>query len=902
MRPLPLDDLREPPAVARYAVALLVSALALLLTWLFRSFMERNLFLWFFAAIVIGSWYGGLGPGLLVTVIATVGIGFFFLAPVAMFQIGGEDLLRLGVFALVALLISSLTEARRRSALSAQARREQLRVTLSSIGDAMIATDVHGRVTMMNAVAEALTGWSSAEAQGQAITSVFRIVNEDGRQPVESPVERALREGAVVGLANHTLLIAKDGSEHPIDDSGAPIRDAEGNVAGVVLVFRDITTRKQAEQTLARYQLLSENARDIMLFVGGDGRIVEANRAAVAAYGYDRETLLGKSIYDLRDPASAPAIGAQMQQADSSGILFETIHRRADGTLFPVEVSSVGATIDQQRVLVSIIRDITARRRIEAAQAQLAAIVESTDDAIVGKALDGTILSWNTAAERMYGYTAAEAIGRSIQMLAPPGRADEIPQLLELLKRGERVARLETTRRRKDGSILDVSLTISPIRDSSGAITAASTIARDITERKRTAERGERLQAIASALAEALTPAEVADVIISQALAAVGGQAGVIALLGQDAEALEIVGASGYPEQMLASWQRLPLSQPAPLTDAVRSKKAVMIESRAALAERYPRLERQSLAAHNAWAALPLLLEGRATGALGLSFAASRVFSADERAFLQTLASQCAQALERARLYEAEHLARANAESAVRLRDQFLSIAAHELKTPLTSLLGYAQLFQRRTARAGNLSAADQRALGVIVDQAGRLNRMVAALLDITRIETGQLSISRAPLDLCELTQRVGEEAREQVGDHPLEISCPAGPLMIEGDDLRLEQVLQNLIQNAAKYSSPGTPVTVRVRRQGTYARIDVVDRGMGIPETALPRLFQRFYRAPNVDDRQISGMGIGLYVVKEIVLLHNGTIEVESTEGQGSTFTVRLPLIEEGDGDRGER
>jgi PAS domain S-box-containing protein len=891
-----MDDLREPSTLARYAVALLVSALALLLTWLFRSFMERNLFLWFFAAIVIGAWYGGLGPGLLVTLIATVGISYFFISPDGLLSLDSDGLLRLSVFALVALLISSLTEARRRSMLAAQAQREQLRVTLSSIGDAMIATDVDGRVMLMNPVAEALTGWSSAEALGQDITSIFRIVNEASHRPVESPVVRALRDGVVVGLANHTLLIARDGSQRPIDDSGAPIRDSQGNLIGVVLVFRDISARKQAEDVLARYQLLSEYARDIMLFISPDGRIVEANRAAVAAYGYDREALLGKSIYDLRDPASAPAVDAQMQQADTSGILFETTHRRADGTLFPVEVSSIGALVGDQRVLVSIIRDISARRQIEAAQAQLAAIVESTDDAIIGKALDGTILSWNAAAERMYGYTAAEVIGRSIQILAPPDRLDEIPQLLEQLKRGEHVARLETRRRRKDGALLDVSLTISPIRDSSGVITAASTIGRDITERKLAAERSERLQAIASALAEALTPAEVADVIISQALAAIGGQAGSIALLSEDPQTLELVGASGYPERMLDSWRRFPLSHAAPLTEAIRSKAPILIESRAALAQSYPRLEPQSLSAHNAWAALPLLIDGRVTGAIGLSFSTARAFSADERAFLLTLASQCAQALERARLYDSERRARASAEAAVRLRDQFLSIAAHELKTPLTSLLGYAQLFQRRAGRAGNLNEADQRALGVIVDQAGRLNRMVAALLDITRIETGQLSISRASLDLCDLTRRVAAEARDQVGDHPVEISCPAGPLMIEGDDLRLEQVLQNLLQNAAKYSPPGAPVLVRVRRQGAYARVDIVDHGIGIPESALPQLFQRFYRAPNVDDRQISGMGIGLYVVKEIVLLHNGTIAVESTEGQGSTFTVRLPLIEEGD------
>ncbi len=857
MSRLSADDSHEPSIPARYGVALLASALALLMTWLFQPFMERNLFLWFFAAIVISTSYGGLGPGLLVTLIASLSIGYIFIAPFSLFEGGSETLLRLGVFALVALLISSLIAGRRRSAMFTQAQSEKLHVTLSSIGDAVIATDVHGRVTLINTVAESLTGWNSADALGQDIANIFRIVNEETRQVVESPVERALREGAVVGLANHTLLIARDGAERPIDDSGAPIRDRQGAITGVVLVFRDITARMQAEDTLARYQLLSEHARDIMLFIGQDGRVVEANRAAVAAYGYNRDALLGKTIYDLRDPASAPAIDAQMEQADSSGILFETVHRRADGTLFPVEVSAIGALIDRRRVLISIIRDISVRRRIEAAQAQLAAIVQSTDDAIIGKTLEGTIISWNAAAERIYGYSAEEAIGRSIQMLAPPDRSDDIPQILERIKHGERIARLETTRMRKDGTLVPVSLTISPILDANGTITAASTIARDISERRQAADRSAHLQTIATALSEALTPAQVADVVITQCITAIGAQAGSIALLSEDGDTLEVVGASGYPVHVLNSWRRFSLSQAIPLAEAVRSKTMILIELPAALAERYPQLGQPAVPEHHAWAAIPLLVEGRVSGALGLSFGQAREFSIDERAFLLTLASQCAQALERARLYEAERQARERAEAAVRLRDQFLSIAAHEL-----------------------------------VAQASRLNRMVAALLDIARIESGQLNIQRAPLDLCELARRVVEEAREQAEEHPLEITCQPEQLLIEGDDLRLEQVLQNLIQNAIKYSPPGAPVSVRVELQGAHASVAVVDRGIGIPEAARVRLFQRFYRAPNVDERQISGMGIGLFVVKEIVMLHDGTVEVESVEGQGSTFTIRLPLM----------
>src|SRR5215213_473162 len=264
MQRLKLNESREPSIWARYAVALLASASALLLTWLFRPFMQSNMFLWFFAAIVIGAWYGGLGPALLVIASASVGVSYFFITPFSLFNSGSENLLRLGVFALVALLISSLTAARRRSALSAQAQREQLRVTLASIGDAVLATDIQGRVTLINTVAESLTGWSSSDAVGQPITDVFRIINETTRQSVESPVDHALREGTVVGLANHTLLIARDGTERPIDDSGAPIRDSQGTLTGTVLVFRDITARKQAEATMARYQLLSENARELM--------------------------------------------------------------------------------------------------------------------------------------------------------------------------------------------------------------------------------------------------------------------------------------------------------------------------------------------------------------------------------------------------------------------------------------------------------------------------------------------------------------------------------------------------------------------------------------------------------------------------------------------------------------
>jgi PAS domain S-box-containing protein len=239
-----------------------------------------------------------------------------------------------------------------------------LRTTLRSIGDAVLATDADGLVRFLNPVAEKLTGWTEREALGRGSDEVFRIFNEETRAVVESPVAKVLREGAVVGLANHTVLIARDGVERPIDDSGAPVRDGNGELVGAVVVFRDITERRRAE--------------------------------------------------------------------------VETAH--------------------------------------------LAAIVQSSEDAIYTKTLQGTVTSWNPAAERMYGYSAGEMVGRSVSMLVPPDRPNELPGLLSKLATGERIRHYETERISKAGRRMFISKSISPLRNSRGEIIGASSIARDVTE------------------------------------------------------------------------------------------------------------------------------------------------------------------------------------------------------------------------------------------------------------------------------------------------------------------------------------------------------------------------------------------------------------------------------------
>ena len=260
------------------------------------------------------------------------------------------------------------------------AAKDLLAVTLASIGDGVIVTETQGRVTFLNGEAERLTGWTSGEAEGHPLNEVFHIVNEHTRQPVEDPVEKVFRLGTVIGLANHTILIAKDGRETPIDDSGAPIRQGDGTIQGVVLVFRDATVEKQAQRSLAR----------------------------------------------------------------------------------------------------------------------LAAIIESSEDAILSKDLKGIIQTWNAGAARMFGYQAEDVIGQPITLLLPPERVHEEEQILERVRNGQCVEHLETVRMTKDGRRLDVSVTVSPVKDHDGQIIGVSKILRDITNRKRAKEERQRLHALAA--------------------------------------------------------------------------------------------------------------------------------------------------------------------------------------------------------------------------------------------------------------------------------------------------------------------------------------------------------------------------------------------------------------------
>ncbi len=284
--------------------------------------------------------------------------------------------------------------------------------------------------------------------------------------------------------------------------------------------------------------------------------------------------------------------------------------------------------------------------------------------------------------------------------------------------------------------------------------------------------------------------------------------------------------------------------------------------------------------------AAPLIVREQALGVmLFVRLKEDRIYTPADIALASELARCAAVAIDNAQLY-------AEAQRALHVRDQFLSVAAHELKTPITTLMGYSQLLQRRARREGNVAERDLRAIQSLSEQARRLHHLVLTLLDLSRLQVGQLSVDQVSLDLAALVQRIVVELEPTLERHTIMLELPPAPVLIAGDDLRLEQVIINLVQNAIKYSPDGGSIKVAVATAGHHARLIVTDKGIGIPDEAIPQLFGRFYRAINATTPRISGLGLGLYIVREIVTLHGGTVSVQSIENQGSTFTVELPLL----------
>ncbi|HKQ31341.1 MAG TPA: PAS domain-containing sensor histidine kinase [Burkholderiales bacterium] len=479
--------------------------------------------------------------------------------------------------------------------------------------------------------------------------------------------------------------------------------------------------------------------------------------------------------------------------------------------------------------------------KTDVSNSRLAAIIESSDDAIISKNLDAVVTSWNGAAERLFGYTAEEMVGQPIFRIVPPDHPEDVFRILEAIKRGEKVGHFETVRVHKSGQLIPVSLTVSPIRDRAGKIIGASKIARDISERTRF----ERTRAHLAAIVDSAE-----DAIISKDLN------GVIRSWNKGAEHL-----FGYTIREIVG---LPVTL---LIPADRQDEEPQILARIRLGERVEHFETMRVTKRGRLIPVSLTISPIKDNAGNVIGASKIARDISER-------KQIDEALQRG----------------LRLRDEFISIASHELKTPLTSIKLQTEIIKRNLARQGPQALTPERIVRLVDQtdkQVERLSRLVDDMLDASRIGSGRLSLQFEPVALAAL-------ARETIDDLADYIEA-AGCSMIEEFDAevvgrwdrhRIEQVIINLLTNACRYGA-GKPVAVRVFSDGTDAVLEVQDQGIGIAEDDQARIFERFERASSSVH---GGFGIGLYILREVVHAHAGNVSVESAPGKGAIFRVRLP------------
>jgi len=484
----------------------------------------------------------------------------------------------------------------------------------------------------------------------------------------------------------------------------------------------------------------------------------------------------------------------------------------------------------------------------------LAALIESAEDAIIGKRLDGTVVSWNPAATALFGYTAAQAVGQPVTLLIPAERLHEEVDILARIGRGQRVQHFETQRRCADGSLVDVSISISPIRDVSGQIVGASKIVRDLRHLLAARAQARQYQDLVQTALEAIIAIDGAHRIclFNPAAEEMFGRTAA-SVMGQSVELLIPEGARATHHQHVAGFAAEGAS-PRRMGFGARSLHAL-----------------------------------RADGSIFPVEAAVSRFGQGEQLRMTVVLRDVTAQHRAAALRNAAAMAQAANEA----KSVFIARMTHELRTPLNAVLGFAHLM---LLPEGGVSEPRQRTHAQHIHSAGRhLLSLIDDLLDLARIEAGRMRVASRPVDLAALVadaqavlDPIARSSRVS-----LHHKVPAG-LFCVADPVRLRQVLFNLLSNAIKFNRPGGEVRLRASEQGDRVELCVEDNGAGMTPEALAQLFQPFNRLGQ-DGRGVPGTGLGLVVVQQLVAMMKGSLQVQSQVGQGTTACLTLPLCPEG-------
>ncbi len=865
----------ERSALRRYGFAVVIVALCVIITTTVPLLNVRIPFALCYIAVLISTLFGGRGAGLLAVGLSALATPFLVLPRQISLAIGVDGAVILIVYVIIACAIVVLVDRLNQVEVSARVSNAQLTSTLMSIGEAMIATDNAGRVTLMNDLAQSMTGRPLSEVKGKELKDVFTIVNDKGSQVSEDPLENVRSAKSASGWATKAVLVAKQ-KEIPVDINGTAIKGKGERLSGFIFLFRDVSELKAADEKIRFQAHLLDVIEQAMIATDVSGRIIYWNQFAEKLYGWKASEVIGENVLDVttseksrekaveimsllgrgdswsgdfmaqhKDGAVIPircvnspvydqdgkqigivgssedisprirrdsekarltlAIEEQRHRLDNIvasvpgvvweawgepdaasqridfvsdyvetmlgysvsewlstpnfwlQIVYEEDKERAareakanfnagegtsqfrwvgkDGRVVWVEAHSVVIYDDEGNPLGmrGVTMDITERVRADEIRSQLATIVETSTDVIIGKTLDGIITSWNKGAELLYGYSAEEAVGHPISIVIPTNRIDELNEILENIKNGRRVEHFETERITKDGRVVNLSVSVSPINNSNGQPIGASAIAHDITERK-----------------------------------------------------------------------------------LIEAKQAELL------------------------------------------------------------------ALEKA--------ARFQAELANRTKDEFLAVLSHELRTPLTAMLGWTWMLRYKSLDQETYA----RAVETIDRNVHVQAQLIDDLLDVSRIITGKLHLEMRETELGPLIESAIDTVRPVANKKGIDIEVELDPCAshVVCDSSRIRQVTWNLLSNAVKFTPNDGHVRVRSLYVDSHIEISVSDDGPGIATEILPYIFERFRQADSSTTRVYGGLGLGLTIVRDLVELHGGSVTVESNGAKpGSKFTVSLPL-----------
>ena len=711
---------------------------------------------------------------------------------------------------------------------------------------AIYTTDAEGRLTYFNAEAVKLSGRVPELGTDQWCVT-WKIFLPDGT-PLphdQCPMAVALKGGEV---PNGIECIAErpDRTRFWFSPCPAVLRNAEGQIVGGINLLFDITDRKNAEiEATENFRAIVAATPECVTIVASDGNLLFMNAPGLVMLGArSPEEIIGKSVYELIAPEYRETFRDFHRRVclGEEGVLeFDSVGLRGERRRMETHAAPLRHT-DGTIVHLAVSHDITERKQAEHDALLLGAIVDSSDDAIISKNLDSTITSWNKSAERLFGYTASETIGQPVTILIPPDRLDEEPQILDRLKRGERVDHFETVRQTKDGRLIDISLTISPVKDGRGNIIGASKIARDVSERRR--------------MEEALRASQASFRQLADSMPHMVWTARPDGYLDYYNERWYEFTGFGREDSSENLWERI--VHPDDLQrvgeawgEALKSGNPYTIECR--LWDQTEKRWRWFLGR-----ALPIR---DAEGNVAKWFGSSTDIDDQKRT--------------------EDDLRRANADL-----EQFAFSATHDLQEPLRAIKIYSELLTKTCGPA--IQGEGQQFLGHLRGGASRMEMLVRDLLSYTKV-----SQFERPEDYADAGEALNSAlANLSSAIQEVEAEITSDPLpSVRLHEAHVQQLFQNLIGNAIKYRSPDMRprVHVSVDRQGNEWVFAISDNGIGIAPDYSETVFGLFKRLHTNDE--YSGTGIGLAICRRIVERSNGRIWVESEAGKGSTFRFSIPI-----------